>query len=143
MLDDTDEMLLKTLSKHPRISQVELAKKVGLTQPAVSLRLRKLERTRVINDPGVAIDASTLGLKMMRVDLQTRESSKLTEKFSRCPAVVDSYALEGNKGMCMILAGESTPFLNCMVMRHLKKNPDVRSVRSERITTSMRGLKPS
>ena len=141
LLDNTDELLLKTLSRHPRINQVQLAKKMDLTQPAISLRLRKLKKMGFINDIGPQLDAKSLGLKMMKVDMQVKNGDGLMEKFRGCPAVVNSYMVEENNGMCMILVGESTQFLNCMVAHHLKKNPDITNVSSELVTDSLHGFK--
>lgn len=143
MMDDMDKLLLRTLSKHPKINQVELAKKVGLTQPAISLRLRKLKKMGLINDMGMLLDVSEIGLKMMKVDLQVKNYPIFMQKFRQCPAVVNSYMLEGNNGMCMILAGESKTFLNCMIAHHLRKNPDVININSEQIITSLHGLRTS
>lgn len=143
LIDETDRLLLKTLSKHPRINQVQLAKEIGLTQPAISLRLRKLKRMGLINDMGILLDATDLGLKLMKVDLQVKNRDSFMEKFKRCPAVANSYTLDGDNGMCMILAGESRRFLGCMVAHHLRDSPDVISISSKNIITSLHGIRTS
>jgi DNA-binding Lrp family transcriptional regulator len=140
LLDNTDVLLLRTLSKYPRINQVDLGKKLGLTQPAISLRLRKLKKNGLINDMGPQLDPENLGLKMMKVDMEARNCATLVEKFRGCPAVVNTYAVKENNGMCMMLVGENTQFLNCMVAHHLKKNPDVTNLTSELVTDCMRGF---
>ncbi|MBR9689335.1 MAG: Lrp/AsnC family transcriptional regulator [Candidatus Altiarchaeota archaeon] len=48
MLDSSDWKLLEMLSKNPNMSQSELSKKLGVTQPAVCLRLKKLEKNGVL-----------------------------------------------------------------------------------------------
>ncbi len=140
-LDDIDVLLLRTLSKHAKINQVELAKKMHLTQPAISLRLHRLKKMGFMNDVGPQLDAKSIGLEMMKVDMHVKNGSGLIEKFRGCPAVVNSYSVEENNGMCMILVGENTQFLNCMVAHHLQKNPDITDVRSELVTNSLRGFK--
>ncbi|MFQ5920413.1 MAG: Lrp/AsnC family transcriptional regulator [Nitrososphaerales archaeon] len=141
MLDDTDRLLLKTLSKYPGMNQVRIAKEIGLTQPAISLRLRKLKRMGLINDLGMLLDATALGLKMTKVDLRVKNQDALTKKFRRCPVVANSYTLEEDNGMCMILAGESEQFLNCMVAHHLRKNPDVINISSKHMVSSAHGFR--
>lgn len=133
-------LLLKALSKYPKINQVELAKKMGLSQPAISYRLRKLGEKGLIQDLGPHLDPKSIGLKMMKVDMQTKEGSAIIEKFRGCPAVVNSYVTEGKNGLCMIIAGESREFCNCMIAEHLEKHPDISNVKSERILESMKGL---
>ncbi|MFQ5940429.1 MAG: Lrp/AsnC family transcriptional regulator [Nitrososphaerales archaeon] len=140
LLDDTDFRLLETLCKYPKISQVQLAKKMKLTQPAISLRLRKLKEKGLIRNPGLEIDPKSIGFKMMKVDVQTQEGPAIIEKFRRCPAVVNSYMTDGRNGLSMIIVGESNEFCNCMIAEHLEKHQDISSVRSEIIEESMRGF---
>jgi DNA-binding Lrp family transcriptional regulator len=139
LLDDIDVLLLKALSKHPRINQVELAKKLHRTQPAISMRLNKLKTMGLLNETGPHLDTNALGLDMIKVDMQVKNSDALIDKFRGCPAVVNSYSFENN-GMCMILVGENKQFLNCMVSQHLRKNPDITNVRSEAVVASLHGF---
>ncbi len=48
MLDDTDRKMLGILSRNPDVPQTELAKSLGITQPAVCLRLKKLQEEGVL-----------------------------------------------------------------------------------------------
>lgn len=141
LLDDRDVFLLRTLSKYPKISQVQLAKKMKLTQPAISLRLRRLGENGFMRDASPEIDPKSIGFKLMKVDMQTNRGSDIIQKFRGCPAVVNSYLTEGKNGLCMIIAGESREFCDCMITEHLEKHPDISNVRSEVIVESMRGFK--
>lgn len=141
LLDETDAILLRILSKYPRINQTGLAKKMGLSQPAISYRLRKLGEKGLIQDPGLELDLKSVGFKMMKVDMRTEKGSDIIEKFRGCPAVVNSYVTEGKNGLCMIIAGESREFCNCMIAEHLEKHPDISNVKSEVIVESMRGFR--
>jgi len=47
-MDDTDWRLLKLLNENPSMSQSELSKELGITQPAVCLRLKKLEKKEIL-----------------------------------------------------------------------------------------------
>ncbi len=141
LLDDTDVLLLKTISKYPKISQVQLGKKMKLTQAAISYRLRELRENGLIQDPGIGLHPKSIGFKMMKVDMQTEKGSDIIEKFRDCPAVVNSYVTEGKNGLSMIIVGESREFCSCMVAEHLEKHPDISNVKSEFIVESMRGFK--
>lgn len=142
LLDNTDELLLKTLSRYPRINQLALAKKIGITQPAISLRLRKLKDMGLINDHGSQLDPDSLGLKMIKVDLKVNNGNKLMRKFSNCPVVANSYLTENNS-MSIIFVGENIPFLNCLVNQHIKNNPEVTNVTTQHIIFSLHGCKTS
>jgi DNA-binding Lrp family transcriptional regulator len=139
-LDDRDVQILKALSMYPMINQVELAKKIGLTQPAISGRLRKLRNRGMLSDATAEVSSSALGLKMLRIDMQVKNGSIMSDKFSRCPIVAESYVY-GNNNMCMIVVGESNQFLNCFVSEHLEKNADITNVRTEMIRESLHGFR--
>lgn len=141
LIDDIDVRLLKALSRYPKMSQVRLAKKMNLTQPAISFRLRKLIEKGVIHDPGLEIEPGSLGFKLMKVDMQTQKGSAIIEKFRGCPALVNSYVTESRNGLCMIIAGESREFCDCLIAEHLEKHPDISNIRSEIIVESMWGFR--
>lgn len=142
VLDDTDLFILKTLSMHPTLNQVELAEKIRLTQPAISGRLRKLRGMGMLRDAAIEVASRPLGLKMVKVDMQVKNGSEMMEKFRRCPIVAESY-VHDNNGMCMIVIGESKQFLNCFVSEHLGKNENVENIRTETITESLNGFRTS
>ena len=123
------------------MSQVKLAKMMKLTQPAISFRLHRLIEKGVIQDSGLEIDPTSIGFKMMKIEMQTEKGSNIIEKFRGCPALINSYVTEGRNGLCMIIAGESRDFCNCMVAEHLEKHPDISNVRTEVIVESTRGFK--
>ncbi|MBC7110397.1 MAG: winged helix-turn-helix transcriptional regulator, partial [Archaeoglobi archaeon] len=41
-IDEKDKKIISLLSKDPDIPQEEIAKKIGLSQPSVALRIKKL-----------------------------------------------------------------------------------------------------
>lgn len=61
MLDDTDQRILDVLIGDARISLKDLAAHVGLSSPAVSERLRRLEERGVVRAFTVDIDPQALG----------------------------------------------------------------------------------
>src|SRR5215469_2151684 len=66
-LDPTDVALIEVLQENGRISVSELGRKVGLSQPAASERLRRLEERGVIVRYAAQIDPAAVGLNMMAV----------------------------------------------------------------------------
>jgi Lrp/AsnC family leucine-responsive transcriptional regulator len=61
VLDDIDQSLLETLASDSRASLKELGHKAGLSSPAVSERLRRLEERGIIRGFTVDIDPAALG----------------------------------------------------------------------------------
>jgi DNA-binding Lrp family transcriptional regulator len=139
-LDDIDFLILRTLSIYPEINQVELSKKVRLTQPAISGRLRKLQKMGILSSANMRVDPKALGLKMVKIDMHVRDGSMILEKFRRCPLIANSYAYDNN-GLCMIVVGESKQVINCFVSEHLAKNGSISDVRTETVTESLNGFR--
>lgn len=61
MLDSTDLKILKELNKNSRIKTSHLAKKINLTSPAVSERIRKLEETGIIERYRIEVNLEKMG----------------------------------------------------------------------------------
>lgn len=61
MLDATDHIIVQRLQVDGRATQLELAQAVGLSQPAVAERIRKLEQRGVIVGYTARVDAAMLG----------------------------------------------------------------------------------
>lgn len=61
MIDDIDQCILQILAADSRASLKELGQQAGLSSPAVSERLRRLEERGVIRGFTVEVDPSALG----------------------------------------------------------------------------------
>ncbi|MEE3047623.1 MAG: Lrp/AsnC family transcriptional regulator [Pseudomonadota bacterium] len=66
-MDEIDQKILKILMRDARISQKELAAKVGLSAPGVAERVRRLEERGVIRGFTIDIDPETLGYPLQAI----------------------------------------------------------------------------
>src|SRR5436853_1994969 len=64
VIDEVDLQLLKLLQAEGRITNADLAKKVGLSPPSVLQRVRALEKAGLIRGYFALLDAERLGLKL-------------------------------------------------------------------------------
>lgn len=64
MIDDIDQRILEILSLDSRASLKELGQQAGLSSPAVSERLRRLEERGIIRAFTVEIDPAALGYSL-------------------------------------------------------------------------------
>ena len=60
-MDPIDYQIVDLLQRDARTTQVEIAREVGLSQPAVADRIRKLEQHKVITGYTAQVDATKLG----------------------------------------------------------------------------------
>src|SRR5689334_25061189 len=60
-MDEVDTEIVDLLQADARLTQAQIAKKVGLSQPSVAERIRKLEEARVITGYAARVDPRKLG----------------------------------------------------------------------------------
>ena len=97
-LDPTDIAIIEVLQDNARISVSELGRKVGLSQPATSERLKRLEERGVVTGYKAVIDPVSVGLGMMAVIRlrTTHEHIKpCLKQFSQMPQVIEVLRLTG------------------------------------------------
>jgi Lrp/AsnC family transcriptional regulator, leucine-responsive regulatory protein len=61
-IDEIDRQILGILARDGRTPIVQVAEQVGLSRPAVSDRIEKLERSGVIRGSSVVVDPAALGM---------------------------------------------------------------------------------
>ncbi len=103
-LDPTDLSIVEILQQDGRISVSELGRRVGLSQPAASERLKRLEERGVIAAYRAIIDPAVVGLGMMAV-IRLRTTHEhirpcLTQ-FSEMPEIIEVLRLTGED--CFLL----------------------------------------
>lgn len=97
-LDRVDAKLLAALAEDARISVAELARRVGLSPPSVSERLRRLEESGVIEGYTVRINPAALGLPVaawLRVRPVPGEMKRVAEILQGLQEIVECDRVTG------------------------------------------------
>ncbi|MBW9112578.1 Lrp/AsnC family transcriptional regulator [Rhizobium cauense] len=103
-LDPTDMLILEIMQADGRISVSELGRQVGLSQPAASERLKRLEERGIIEGYGARINTAALGLGMIAViRLRTTHEHIRTclKQFAEMPQIIEVLRLTGED--CFVL----------------------------------------
>ncbi len=99
MLDDLDIKVLKILQKEGRTKRNELAEAVGLSIPAISERLHKLEEKKVIEGYYAKLNRNAFGYDIMAYILVVMESSKyyksLISHVEKLPQILECHSVLG------------------------------------------------
>jgi Lrp/AsnC family transcriptional regulator, leucine-responsive regulatory protein len=99
LLDATNLRLLAELQQDARMSLAELGRRVGLSSPAVTDRLRRLEQEGVITGYRVEIDPRALGFELgvqLRIRPAPRQLRDVAELARRSPEVVECHRVTGD-----------------------------------------------
>jgi Lrp/AsnC family leucine-responsive transcriptional regulator len=128
-LDSIDYRLLDLLQRDGRITQIELAGAVGLSQPSVADRLRKLEEQQIITGYGARVDAHRLGKDITAFIGVTIEHPRFNAGFARkiqtLPDVLECHRVAGEYSYLLKVKTENTASLDRFIADLLRTIPGV------------------
>jgi Lrp/AsnC family transcriptional regulator, leucine-responsive regulatory protein len=121
VLDKVDCELLDHLQKGGRIKRNELAEKVGLSLPAVSERLRKLEVDGIIEGYHAKLNHKRLGKDITAIVVVTIDSSKhfpsFLEHIMKSDEIQECHAITGDGTHLLKVRTENTDGLEKLLAR--------------------------
>jgi Lrp/AsnC family leucine-responsive transcriptional regulator len=101
-LDETDVQILNLLQNDGRITNAELAKRVGLSPPSVLQRVRALEKSGLIRNYVAILEPERLGLRitaLVMISLSLHQEQPI-ERFRRSiqeiPEITECYHVSGD-----------------------------------------------
>jgi Lrp/AsnC family leucine-responsive transcriptional regulator len=98
LLDAVNRRLLRELVAEPRIGMSALARRVGMSAPAVTERVQRLERAGVITGYRVEISPAALGLPVtafVRIRPTAGQLAKIAELARETPEVSECHRISG------------------------------------------------
>jgi Lrp/AsnC family transcriptional regulator, leucine-responsive regulatory protein len=98
LLDDVNRRLLRELHAEPRISMSALARRVGMSAPAVTERVQRMERAGVITGYRMQVDPAALGLPVAafaRIRPAPGQLPKIAELAAQLPEVSECHRITG------------------------------------------------
>lgn len=128
VLDPTDKKVLRKLAEKPGITQSELAEELGMTQPSVNGRLRKLRELGILIEEAM-IDPMKMGLSMAIVEVTCRNPHKVMSPIKDCPLILNAFTLSGMENLKLTIVAENVSTIEAFIERHLRCNPEVTSTR--------------
>ncbi len=136
MLDVTEKHILALLQQQGRMSNVELAERVGLSESPTFRRVRQLEDTGVIQSYSAVIDQRQLGFEVTAYVLVNMEKQpdSATEAFHRQvedePHIIECHAMSGSHDYLMKVIARSIDHFSELCMQRILKFPGVDHVES-------------
>jgi len=97
-LDKKDRQILEALQEDARQSLAALGKRIGLSQPAMSERVRKLEEAGVIEGYGARVNLQAVGIGLqaiIRVQTNHAGIAPYTRLFEAMPEVLSADRVTG------------------------------------------------
>ena len=104
VLDPVNLRLLDELSRNPRTTMSELARRLGMSSPAVTERVQRLEAGGIITGYRVDLDPRALGWPVaafVRIRPGPGQLTRIAELAQRTPEVVECHRITGED--CFLL----------------------------------------
>jgi Lrp/AsnC family leucine-responsive transcriptional regulator len=121
MLDDTDIKILEILQKEGRTKRNVLAEKVGLSLPAASERLKKLEESGIITGYFARLNHHLLGKDITAFIITTVDSSRhfasFVEHANATPDILECHAITGDGTHIVKIRTENTAGLEKLLAK--------------------------
>jgi len=117
-IDAHDTRILGELQADARLTMAELGRRVHLSQPAVTERVRKLEAAGVITGYRTTVDLARLGYGIRAVVRVGRaEYARLVKLVQQTPEVVNAYNVTGEDSWILEIAVIDVAHLDAVVSR--------------------------
>jgi Lrp/AsnC family leucine-responsive transcriptional regulator len=128
-MDEVDSEIVDLLQADARLTQAQIAKKVGLSQPSVADRIRKLEEQRVITGYTARVDPRRLGKDITAFIGVGIEHPKYFEAFARkvmgLEEVLECHRVAGQDSYLLKVRTENTGTLDRLLTEELRTLPGV------------------
>src|SRR5437763_2081738 len=95
LLDETGWHLLQELQQNARLSYSELGQRVGLSSPAVTDRVRRMEEAGLITGYHAEVNLTKLGLPILAIirlgSFAGQSCNRMASQVSEIPEVLECY----------------------------------------------------
>jgi len=123
-MDELDHRIIDLLQRDGRATQLELSRSVGLSQPAVAERIRKLEERGIITGYTARVDASKLGKDITAFIGVSIEHPKYFDGFARevlaMPEVLEAHRVAGQDSYILKVRTSNTRTLDTLLVETLR-----------------------
>jgi Lrp/AsnC family leucine-responsive transcriptional regulator len=152
-MDVYDSRILSELQRDARISMAELGRRVHLSQPAVTERVRKLELNGVIKGYRAVVDYQQLGYGIRAIVRVGRaEYARVVKLVEQTPEVINAWNVTGEDSWVLEIAVIDVGHLDavvtkfciltetstCIVLNAARENATVLPARRENIKPTIR-----
>lgn len=119
-MDNTDLNIINILQKNGRSTIKEIGEKVGLTSPAVTERIRRLEGAEIITGYAAEIDMAKLGKSIsayVNVDVYPKKYDLFCKFCEETDAIIEHHHIIGVHNSLLRVAVENSEQLEVLLGR--------------------------
>lgn len=125
VLDERDREIVSMLERGA--TQGEIAEAVGISQPSVNARIRRLRESGVLDEVS-GVNPFKLGLQLARVSMSARSTREVVGSMEGCPFYAGATITTGGQNLTVYLVGEDASTLESVAEFKFRDNSDVEEV---------------
>ncbi|MGI8393872.1 Lrp/AsnC family transcriptional regulator [Leucobacter sp. W1038] len=135
-LDEVDRLIVEELQLNGRMTNAELAERVGIAASTCVARVRSLVSRRVITGFTAQVDPGVIGMTLqvlVSVSIRSGARQRISEfmdELRGLPEVMQLFFLGGVEDFIIHLAARDSDHVRDFVMEHLSAHPAVSSTRT-------------
>lgn len=135
-MDDVDRMIVEELQRDGRMTNAELADRVGIAASTCVARVRSLVARGIITGFTASVDPAVMGRTLqVLVSVSIRSGarqriSEFSDELRALPEVLQLFFLGGVEDFIIHLAARDSDHVRDFVMEHLSAHPAVSSTRT-------------
>jgi len=143
LIDDIDRDILAIIRKNARVSNVDIARKVGMAPSAILERIRKLESKGVIEGYETRLSPKALGLGLLAFVFVKAENdrvgeSKTAQALVNIPEVLEVHHVAGEDCFLVKVRTADTESLGRLLREKFGKISTITSTRSTIVLNTMK-----
>lgn len=135
-LDSAERQILQCLQRDGRMSNVDLAEHIGLSESPTFRRVKQLEQKGVIRGYSAIVDQRLLGLDVVafvQVSMEKQQDAATDAFLAQVhdePHIVECHAMSGTHDYLMKVVARNIDHFSELCMERILKFPGVRHVES-------------
>lgn len=143
-LDDIDLKILEALQENGRLSNIEIAERVGLSHSSCSRRIARLERDGVILGYRALTDRQQMGLTVRAYCGVIREPDtgweEVARELAKLDGVVGVSAVSGDVDLMLEIVARDMQHYSMVVLHELSKIKGVSATRSSFVLEEVKSI---
>ena len=143
MLDEIDIKILRHLQKDGRETASKIAKKLSLTVPTITERIKRLQESSAIKGFQAIIDPKSVSLDVSAVITVISSSSnnyqQVVDNAIDCPEIIQCFSTTGMGSLLLWVSTKNSQTLE-ELLRKIQSWPDVTRTETQVILSSYKAL---
>ena len=135
-LDEIDKKILNILQDNGRMTNAELASKIGLSPPPMLERVKKLERSGVIRKYVALVDPEKVNkpiIVFVSITLarhRIKSIDQVREEFRKCGEILECYSITGEEDYLLKVAVKDVAAYEDFMLHRLAKISAISRIKS-------------